>query len=158
MNIKETAKSLGISVQTLSRYRKTLGIFEETKKGLTESQYKEVEKLRDKNLFTNEEKKKIILSGAESFNAMGLLEIEDTDSKEIINLKNDYNYNRKYIEYLQTLIKIDMFDKKVPDKNVSNMLEKFQSLNLKIVSNLEKSKSTGVDFDALIQERLNSYG
>lgn len=45
-----------------------------------------------------------------------------------------------------------------PDKDISNMLEKYQSLNLKIVSSLEKAKATGVDFETLIQEKLNNYG
>ena len=158
MNIKETAKSLGISVQTLSRYRKSLGIFEETKKGLSESQYKEVEKLRDKNFFKSEERKKTILNGAKSFCATGLLKIGDTDSKEIVNLKTDYNENRNFIEYHQSCIEIAMINGKKPDKDISNMLEKYQSLNLKIISNLEKAKSTAVDFETLIQEKLNNYG
>jgi len=49
LKINEVLEKLGISRATLTRYRKKLGIFEETRSNITKSQFKELEKLR-KNL------------------------------------------------------------------------------------------------------------
>ena len=45
MKINEVLEELGISRATLTRYRKKLGIFEETKSNISKSQFKELEKL-----------------------------------------------------------------------------------------------------------------
>ncbi|HFU6754122.1 hypothetical protein V2V08_02045 [Streptococcus agalactiae] len=45
MKINEVLEKLGISRATLTRYRKKLGIFEETRSNITKSQFKELEKL-----------------------------------------------------------------------------------------------------------------
>ena len=52
LKINEVLEKLGISRATLTRYRKKLGIFEETRSNITQSQFKELEKLanqRQKN-------------------------------------------------------------------------------------------------------------
>lgn len=45
LKINEVLEKLGISRATLTRYRKKLGIFEETRSNITKSQFKELEKL-----------------------------------------------------------------------------------------------------------------
>ena len=57
MKINEVLEKLGISRATLTRYRKKLGIFEETRSNITKSQFKELEKLvNQRQKYTREER------------------------------------------------------------------------------------------------------
>ena len=157
MKQKEVMEKLNISRQTLLRYRKTLGIVEETKKEISKKQFELLKNLKNNNSFMYKEERDKVLKGAEQFEAKGLMEIKATDCPNVKTLKCDYNNNRKFIEYLQSLLDKAVENKKLPPKLITNMLERYQMLNLKIITVLSKMKAEKKDIGALISERLEIY-
>ena len=93
MKINEVLEKLGISRATLTRYRKKLGIFEETR-----------------------------------------------------------------IENFQLEINKVINDGELPDKYLLDGMEKYQKLNMQIMSTIEKQSPQGDSLKEMIQEKLARYG
>ena len=144
LKINEVLEKLGISRATLTRYRKKLGIFEETRSNITKSQFKELEKLANqRQKYTREEK---------------MLEINDNDSVGLKNLKTQYNHNQKVIENFQLEINKVINNGELPDKYLLDGMEKYQKLNMQIMSTIEKQSPQGDSLKEMIQEKLARYG
>lgn len=159
MNIKEATKELGISRATIDRYRKTLGIFEETKKNITHSHIEMMKNYKQEKGNYNEKKDiEDLKKEAFNFDAIGLLEINEKDSQKVKNLKNDYNTNRRFIEYMQNGMDNIIDDNKIPPKFIYEAIMQYQKLNIRIVSSLEKLEVKSSNLESLIIDSLSKYG
>ena len=88
LKINEVLEKLGISRATLTRYRKKLGIFEETRSNITKSQFKELEKLANqRQKYTREERVELSRKTFKLIPKEKMLEINDNDSVGLKNLK-----------------------------------------------------------------------
>ena len=86
------------------------------------------------------------------------LEINDNDSVGLKNLKNQYNHNQKVIENFQLEINKVINDGELPDKYLLDGMEKYQKLNMQIMSTIEKQSPQGDSLKEMIQEKLARYG
>ena len=159
MKINEVLEKLGISRATLTRYRKKLGIFEETRSNITKSQFKELEKLANqRQKYTREERVELSRKTFKLIPKEKMLEINDNDSVSLKNLKNQYNHNQKVIENFQLEINKVINDGELPDKYLLDGMEKYQKLNMQIMSTIEKQSPQGDSLKEMIQEKLARYG
>lgn len=159
MKINEVLEKLGISRATLTRYRKKLGIFEETRSNITSSQFKELEKLANqRQKYTREERVELSRKTFKMIPKEKTIEISDNDSVSLKNLKTQYNHNQKVIENFQLEINKAINEGELPDKYLLDSLEKYQKLNMQIVSAIEKQSPQGDSLKEMIQEKLARYG
>lgn len=139
LKINEVLEKLGISRATLTRYRKKLGIFEETRSNITKSQFKELEKLANqRQKYTRQERVELSRKTFKLIPKEKMLEISDNDSVVLKNLKTQYNHNQKVIENFQLEINKVINDGELPDKYLLDGMEKYQKLNMQIMSTIEK--------------------
>jgi hypothetical protein len=159
LKINEVLEKLGISRATLTRYRKKLGIFEETRSNITKSQFKELEKLANqRQKYTREERVELSRKTFKLIPKEKMLEISDNDSVSLKNLKTQYNHNQKVIENFQLEINKVINDGELPDKYLLDGMEKYQKLNMQIMSTIEKQSPQGDSLKEMIQEKLARYG
>lgn len=159
LKINEVLEKLGISRATLTRYRKKLGIFEETRSNITKSQFKELEKLANqRQKYTREERVELSRKTFKLIPKEKMLEINDNDSVSLKNLKTQYNHNQKVIENFQLEINKVINDGELPDKYLLDGMEKYQKLNMQIMSTIEKQSPQGDSLKEMIQEKLARYG
>ena len=159
MKINEVLEKLGISRATLTRYRKKLGIFEETRSNITKSQFKELEKLANqRQKYTREERVELSRKTFKLIPKEKMLEINDNDSVSLKNLKTQYNHNQKVIENFQLEINKVINDGELPDKYLLDGMEKYQKLNMQIMSTIEKQSPQGDSIKEMIREKLARYG
>ncbi|APZ82144.1 hypothetical protein Javan26_0022 [Streptococcus phage Javan26] len=159
MKINEVLEKLGISRATLTRYRKKLGIFEETRSNITKSQFKELEKLANqRQKYTRQERVELSRKTFKLIPKEKMLEISDNDSVVLKNLKTQYNHNQKVIENFQLEINKVINDGELPDKYLLDGMEKYQKLNMQIMSTIEKQSPQGDSLKEMIQEKLARYG
>ncbi|HEQ1581041.1 TPA: hypothetical protein VD746_000379 [Streptococcus pyogenes] len=130
LKINEVLEKLGISRATLTRYRKKLGIFEETRSNITKSQFKELEKLANqRQKYTRQERVELSRKTFKLIPKEKMLEIN-----KVIN------------------------DGELPDKYLLDGMEKYQKLNMQIMSTIEKQSPQGDSLKEMIQEKLARYG
>ena len=159
MKINEVLEKLGISRATLTRYRKKLGIFEETRSNITKSQFKELEKLANqRQKYTRQERVELSRKTFKLIPKEKTLDISDNDSVALKNLKTQYNHNQKVIENFQLEINKVINAGELPDKYLLDGMEKYQKLNMQIMSTIEKQSPQGDSLKELIQEKLARYG
>lgn len=159
MKINEVLEKLGISRATLSRYRKKLGIFDETRSNITKSQFKELEKLANqRQKYTRQERVELSRKTFKLIPKEKMLKITDGDSVGLKNLKNQYNHNQKLIENFQLEINKAINSGELPDKYLLDGLEKYQKLNMQIMTTIEKQSPQGDSLKEMIQEKLARYG
>lgn len=159
MKINEVLEELGISRATLTRYRKKLGIFEETRSNITKSQLKELKKLvNQRQKYTRQERVELSRKSFKLIPKEKTLDISENDSVALKNLKTQYNHNQKLIENFQLEINKVINAGELPDKYLLDSMEKYQKLNMQIMSTIEKQSPQGDSLKELIQEKLARYG
>lgn len=159
MKINEVLEELGISRATLTRYRKKLGIFEETRSNITKSQFKELKKLvKQRQKYTRQERVELSRKSFKLIPKEKTLDISENDSVALKNLKTQYNHNQKVIENFQLEINKVINAGELPDKYLLDSMEKYQKLNMQIMSTIEKQSPQGDSLKELIQEKLARYG
>lgn len=159
MKINEVLEELGISRATLTRYRKKLGIFEETRSNITKSQLKELKKLvNQRQKYTRQERVELSRKSFKLIPKEKTLDISENDSVALKNLKTQYNHNQKLIENFQLEINKVINAGELPDKYLLDSMEKYQKLNMQIMSTIEKQSPQGDSLKEQIQEKLARYG
>ncbi|HEP7770450.1 TPA: hypothetical protein VNM04_001619 [Streptococcus pyogenes] len=159
LKINEVLEELGISRATLTRYRKKLGIFEETRSNITKSQLKELKKLvNQRQKYTRQERVELSRKSFKLIPKEKTLDISENDSVALKNLKTQYNHNQKLIENFQLEINKVINAGELPDKYLLDSMEKYQKLNMQIMSTIEKQSPQGDSLKELIQEKLARYG
>lgn len=159
MKISEVLEKLNISRATLSRYRKKLGIFEETRSNITNSQFKEIEKLaKQRQKYTRQERVELSRKTFKLIAKEKTFEVTEHDSTSLRNLKTQYNNNQKLIENFQLEINKAINAGELPDKYLLDSLEKYQKLNMQVVSMIEKQSPQVDSVQELIKEKLARYG
>ncbi|WP_317334204.1 hypothetical protein [Streptococcus orisratti] len=159
LKINEVLEKLGISRATLTRYRKKLGIFEETRSNITKSQFKELEKLANqRQKYTRQERVELSRKTFKLIPKEKTMDISDNDSVALKNLKTQYNYNQKVIENFQFEINKVINAGELPDKYLLDGMEKYQKLNMQIMTTIEKQSPQGDSLKEMIQEKLARYG
>ena len=80
MNQKTALERLKISRKTLIKYRKALGIFKETKKNITDEQFEDIKRMRDRNKVLNSYTQQAFELKAEAQGGRDYIPILSTDS------------------------------------------------------------------------------
>lgn len=156
MKLEEAAELLNISRTTLYRYRKKLGIVSETKDDVDVTHF---EQLKKEARQTVKYAKKIDLDKIiDEAVVKDLYLLEKSDPFEVSQLKTQFNNNKKLIDSLQKEIDLMIASGEIPDKFILDSMEKFQKLNMKIMSDIEKIKPQADNLSSMIKEKLANYG
>lgn len=157
MTKEEAAKALKVSKRTVDRYRKELGILEETRKEILPSHLELMSNWQKEKENRNKSRVEILKEEALKIDSEDSLKIEETDSETVKNLKTDYNNNRKIIDYFQHISLYAANNNKMPPKEILQVCESYQKLNIHILNSLEKQAGKKEGIESLILKRLNSY-
>lgn len=158
MNQKTALERLKISRKTLIKYRKALGIFKETKKNITDEQFEDIKRMRDRNKVLNSYTQQAFELKAEAQGGRDYIPILSTDSPQIQQLKKQYNRYTNFLEILgQVVLERAIKEKKIPSKDQTGLIEKYQGLQLKLAKELRHAQQDGDDIGALIAEKLKAY-
>lgn len=156
MRTKDVPKYLGIGRTTLHNYRKKLGIFEETKREMSEEHLRRIIKIR--NSRGNTGRQRLLETEAAKYaSKTGHVKINTSDPAWIKNLKGSYNANQTVIEYLDKVIMSYLSRGETPDKTTADMMAKFQMLNIQITKKLILYEPLETDMKNKIQNGLAKY-
>lgn len=160
MKIKDVTEHLGITERTLYNYRKKLGILEETREEVSESQLKQFKDLassRIRPMSSGKIKQAIQEEVVAIEDDTGSLEIFPTDSTELMNMKKQYNSNQKLIRLLSVKIR-NMIENQEPiGKTETDMMEKYQRLNLSLLKSISSINPEEGSLKDKIAEKLSRY-
>ena len=88
-----------------------------------------------------------------------VLRIEPTDSAQIRKLKEQYNRYSRFLDFLgEEVLDVAIERKSLPPKDISLLIEKYQSLQIKVAKELRHAQQNGDDIGALIADKLKAYG
>ena len=160
MKTKHVAEHIGITDRTLYNYRKKLGILEETREEVSESQLKQFRDLASSRIrpMSSEKIKQAIQEEAAAIeDDEGSLELSLRDSIELMNMKKQYNSNQKLIRFLSKRIR-NMIENHEPiGKTETDMMEKYQKLNLSLLKSILSVNPDEDNLKNKIAERLEQY-
>lgn len=161
MRTRDVSKHLGITHRTLYNYRKRLGIIEETREEVSDEQLKLFSDLARSRIKPKPatETRQAIIEQANSFDGeVGTLEINQSDSIELVNLKKQYNGNQKLIAFLDIKIQEMIRHNEPISKTETDMMEKYQKLNLSLLRSILSVNPEEDTLKKKIAERLALYG
>lgn len=160
MKTKHVAEHIGITDRTLYNYRKKLGILEETREEVSESQLKQFRDLASSRIrpMSSEKIKQAIQEEAAAIeDDEGSLEISTRDSIELMNMKKQYNSNQKLIRFLSIRIR-NMIENHEPiGKTETDMMEKYQKLNLSLLKSILSVNPDEDNLKNKIADKLSQY-
>lgn len=160
MKLNDVPKALGVSRITVYNYRKKLGILEETADEVSDINYKKLKKLANSRIKRGQSggKKSEVLEKARVANdSQGFLEVATDDSIQLINLKQQYNSNQLLINYLNKVINKNILENETPSKLESDMMEKYQKLNMQLAKTIEAIDPAEENLAAMIKSKLDNY-
>lgn len=160
MDTKTALEVLGISKPTYRRYRKLLGIYEETSHTISDENVMKIKKMLDASGKMPEHRQKVI-SEMKAFDEDGnradILVARTFDSAQIRKLKEHYNVYSRYIDYLTQVIEDCMQDGSLPPKDVSYLIEKYETLCIKIAKELRHLEGDSDNIAQVINDKLSRY-
>jgi len=163
LKLQDVPQAVGVSRITIYNYRKKLGIVEETAEEVSDEiveQFKKLaaSKIKPSNTNNNGKKTADVVAAAQSSNdSSGFLEVLDSDSTQLKNLKDQYNSNQVLINHLTKTINNDIAEGYTPSKLESDMMEKYQKLNMSLARTIETLNPAEESLASLIKEKLASY-
>lgn len=161
MKLKDVPNAVGVSRITIYNYRKTLGILEETAVEVDEKYIKKFKKMASSKIKSNNKgrKKSDVIKKARTINdSEGFIEVLKEDSAQLKNLKKQYNSNQVLINHLTKTINNDLSNGETPTKLETDMMEKYQKLNMSLAKTIELTNPAGDSLAAAIKEKLSQYG
>ncbi|WP_376740676.1 helix-turn-helix domain-containing protein [Listeria innocua] len=160
VQIKEACKKIGVPQTTIYRWRKKMGILEETRDGLTDEHlemFQKMKKTRAGYHPTKNKKEKVVENAVRCAPNANELKVNDGDIREVRALKEQYNSNLKVIDFANDLIFQSMDRRRIPDKYLTDLIDKYQSLNVKLLRSLGKLAPLGSDDSTELMEKLSDY-
>ncbi|MBL1223725.1 hypothetical protein [Enterococcus sp. BWR-S5] len=163
MKLQDVPAAVGVSRITIYNYRKRLGIVEETTEEVPEETVEQFKKMAASKIkpgpSNNKGKKKVDVVAAAQFSndSSGFLEILPNDSTQLKNLKDQYNSNQVLINHLTKEINTCIVDGETPSKLESDMMEKYQKLNMSLARTIETLNPAEESLASLIKAKLASY-
>lgn len=154
VKLHEAEKELDTSRTTLYRWRKKLGILDETKTEVSETHMKQLRALakeRVKRQISKEHRANVLVEAEQSDDFAYALQLQTGDSDETKALKVQYNGNLKVLAVIQNRIDLKLLCGEIPDKYLVDMLEKFQNMNIRIIKVLGKKLGSGDEQEELLQ-------
>lgn len=137
-----------------------MDIVKETQDKVTDEHLEQFRRLRDSRIKTPDRRKKekaIRLEAEEKAIRDGFLEILPSDSTQTINLKKQYNGNQQLINHLDNMIVLDIQRLTTPEKAVADMMEKYQKLNMQLITKIESLNPEEDNIKQKIEEKLAMY-
>lgn len=159
MDTKTALKVLGITAPTYRRYRRMLGIFEETSFEISETNVDKIKRLIESQGNSKDHREKVIteMKAIEERNTRDVLTIKPFDSAQVVKLKEHYNTYTRYLDYLTKVIEDCMQEGSLPPRDTSNMIEKFETLCIKIAKELRHLEGDTDGVAEVINDRLQRY-
>lgn len=163
MKLQDVPKAVGVSRITIYNYRKKLGIVEETADEVSNEiveQFKKLAASKIKPSPSNNKGKKtadVVAAAQFSNDSSGFLEILPNDSTQLKNLKDQYNSNQVLINHLTKEINNDIMGGYTPTKLESDMMEKYQKLNMSLARTIETLNPAEESLASLIKAKLANY-
>lgn len=158
MDQRTAIERLGISRKTFIKYRKELGIFKETRKNITEGQLLRIEELKNRKGGLTPKAKIELMERAEAQETPDILEIEPKDGPKVRKLKEQYNRYSRFLDMLgEEILDVAIEKRKLPPKDVTSLIERYQTLLIKVSKELRHVESAGTDLGELINEKLKEY-
>lgn len=160
MKLNDVPKALGVSRITVYNYRKKLGILEETADEVSDNNYKKLKKLANSRIKRGQsggEKSEVLKKARAANDSKGFLEVTADDSIQLINLKQQYNSNQLLINYLNKIINKNILENETPSKLESDMMEKYQKLNMQLAKTIESIDPAEENLAAMIKSKLDNY-
>ncbi|EOT42759.1 hypothetical protein ACWOE3_10215 [Enterococcus dispar] len=161
MKLKDVPEAVGLSRITIYNYRKSLGILEETSEEVSDKLVEKFKKMAAAKVKSNNGGKKktdVIKKAREINDSTGFIDILDGDSAQLKNLKSQYNSNQVLINHLTKAINKDILSGETPTKLETDMMEKYQKLNMSLAKTIELNNPAGDSLAAAIKEKLSQYG
>lgn len=160
MDTKTALKRLGISRPTYRKYRRMLGIFEETSKEISEKNVERIRRLVEAKGRKPELRGKVITemkAFEEEDDSRDVLVIKSFDTLQVQKLKEHYNLYSRYLDYLSSVIDLAMKEGTLPPRDTSLLIEKFETLCIKIAKELRHLEGDKDGIADVINERLQRY-
>lgn len=161
MKLKDVPKAVGVSRITIYNYRKSLGILEETADEVSDEwieKFKKMAAAKIKPDKSGKKKEEVIKKARAVRDTSGFIEVHDSDSIQLKNLKNQYNSNQVLINHLTKAINNDVLQNETPTKLETDMMEKYQKLNMSLAKTIESLNPAEENLAAMIKDKLASYG
>lgn len=161
MKLKDVPKAVGVSRITIYNYRKSLGILDETADEVSDEwieKFKKMAAAKIKPAKSGKKKEEVIKKARAVRDTSGFIEIPDSDSIQLKNLKNQYNSNQVLINHLTKAINNDVLQNETPTKLETDMMEKYQKLNMSLAKTIESLNPAEDNLAAMIKDKLASYG
>jgi hypothetical protein len=162
MKLSEACLRLNANRQTVYRWRKKLGIVEETSDNVSQTHFKELEKLNRLRLKSfNRMSDRQIDELSDSVIPISIdkfIKIREEDKIELSNLKEQYNNNIKKIEFLELKTADQMYNNEIPEKFLLDFIEKYQKANITIINAIERLSPEQNEMAEMIKEKLSKYG
>lgn len=160
MDTKTALEVLGISKPTYRRYRKLLGIYEETSHDISEENVLKIQKMLEASGNLPEHRRKV-LTEMQAFDEEGnradILVAKTFDSAQVRKLKEHYNVYSRYIDYLTQVIEDCMREGSLPPKDVSLLIEKYETLCIKIAKELRHLEGDADNIAEVINDKMSRY-
>ena len=159
MDTKTALKVLGISKPTYRKYRRMLGIFEETSSEISEANVERIRNLVEAKGMKPDHREKVIteMKALEEKDSRDILKIKSFDTAQVKKLKEHYNTYSRYLDYLTNVIEDCMKEGSLPPKDTSLLIEKFETLCIKIAKELRHLEGDTDGIAEVINDRLQRY-
>ena len=160
MKLKDVPEAVGVSRITIYNYRKSLGILGETSEEVSDKLVEKFKKMAAAKVKSNNNGKKktdVIKKAREINDSTGFIDILDGDSAQLKNLKSQYNSNQVLINHLTKAINNDVLQNETPTKLETDMMEKYQKLNMSLAKTIESLNPAEDNLAAMIKDKLASY-
>lgn len=160
MDTKTALEVLGCSKPTYRKYRRKLGIFEETAHEISEENVMKIKRLIEQQGHVPKYTTKVITDMNpidENGKRADILAPKPFDSAQVLKLKEHYNVYSRYIDYLTQVIVECIDEAKLPPREVSNMIEKYETLCIKIAKELRHLEGDSDNIKEVISEKMQRY-
>jgi len=150
MDLQEAADKLGINRTRLYRVRKRIGILAETKREVSETNFKIIEnKLKSR---ADYEAPNARIASAPD--AVRVIEIHPADRDDVRILKESINDNLKIIAYQRKLLDDAEAGEGLPAKAITDTIAKYRNLNIALLRQLRQINPEADELVAAINSAM----
>ncbi|MDT1959022.1 hypothetical protein MX629_11335 [Carnobacterium divergens] len=160
MNVAKTAKELDCSRGTIYKYMKKLNIINDPSRDFSFDEIKAMKNLLNqypKKAKQGETVEEIFYREQTSEYDEHFIDVDDSLPIESQNLQRQYNENQRLINFCNKKMNSLIEAGEEPNKNLYDMLAKYQKMNADLTKQISKLKSGGKSTAQRISEMLGGY-
>lgn len=160
LNVAKTAKELDCSRGTIYKYMKKLNIINDPSRDFSFDEIKAMKNLLNqypKKAKQGETVEEIFYREQTSEYDEHFIDVDDSLPIESQNLQRQYNENQRLINFCNKKMNSLIEAGEEPNKNLYDMLAKYQKMNADLTKQISKLKSGGKSTAQRISEMLGGY-